>query len=193
MSGVTVSENRTVTYYTYATVEIKCKMNFEYFPFDTQNCKFMVSRYVLSSLCHVGLISPDILTVCPLLSFSTSYDSDHLRLTASHERIKTERLQAYDAALIALPSDPEERIHGFPGNFSRAGFILTIKRISNTYKYKFIFPAAAMVCLSFISFLIDPMKQIPGRMALLITMFLVMQSLNQTIDVSSIAIIVDQC
>lgn len=45
LHGVQVFQNGDVGYYVYARLTMQCPMNFEDYPFDSQDCAFIGSRY----------------------------------------------------------------------------------------------------------------------------------------------------
>ena len=57
-----------------------------------------------------------------------------------------------------------------------AGFDITLSRNFEPYLYEYYFPCAAIVVISHISFII-PLSAIPGRVALLVTMFLTLTNI----------------
>ena len=59
------------------------------------------------------------------------------------------------------------------GNFSLTGFEVSFKRHSRKYLIYSYLPSGMFVCISWISFLV-PVDAIPGRMALLVTLLLVL-------------------
>ena len=68
----------------------------------------------------------------------------------------------------------------FVGNHSLAGFQIKLKRKVYHYIITFYLPSGMFVMVSWISFLIPP-DNVPGRMAVLITVFLVLVNIFNTI------------
>ena len=66
------------------------------------------------------------------------------------------------------------------GNYSVAGFELTLRRKMMHYIITCYLPSGMFVVVSWISFLVPP-DIVPGRMALLVTVFLVLVNIFNTI------------
>ena len=67
-----------------------------------------------------------------------------------------------------------------PGNYSVAGFELTLRRKVSHYIITYYLPSGMFVIVSWISFLVPP-EIVPGRMTLLVTVFLVLVNIFNTI------------
>ena len=70
-----------------------------------------------------------------------------------------------------------------PKNCSIIGFDIEFTRSFSKYHWSFFLPSFLVVCIAGTSFIIPP-KAIPGRMSLLVTLFLVQISLIQSIQVN---------
>ena len=68
----------------------------------------------------------------------------------------------------------------FAGNYSVAGFELTLQRKVSHYIITYYLPSGMFVIVSWISFLVPP-EIVPGRMTLLVTVFLVLVNIFNTI------------
>ncbi len=66
-------------------------------------------------------------------------------------------------------------------NYSIAGFTVDFSRHSKSFVFKYYLPSCSMVVISWISFLIPP-TAIPGRVALLVTIFLVLTTYFSDIE-----------
>ena len=66
------------------------------------------------------------------------------------------------------------------GNFSVTGFELTLRRKMSHYIITYYFPAGMFVIVSWISFLVPP-ESVPGRMTILVTVFLVLVNIFNSI------------
>ena len=66
------------------------------------------------------------------------------------------------------------------GNYSVAGFELTLRRKVSHYIITYYLPSGMFVIVSWISFLV-PADIVPGRMTLLVTVFLVLVNIFNTI------------
>ena len=67
-------------------------------------------------------------------------------------------------------------IYGDLGNFSITGIEINFKRHSVKYLYVYYLPSGLFVVVSWVSFLVPP-EIIPGRMAMLVTLFLVLTNI----------------
>ena len=72
------------------------------------------------------------------------------------------------------------KLENFLGNYSVAGFQLTLTRKMMHYIITCYLPSGMFVVVSWISFLVPP-DIVPGRMALLVTVFLVLINIFNTI------------
>ena len=75
-----------------------------------------------------------------------------------------------------MPADLELFFH-FSGNYSVTGFQMTMTRRMSHYMITYYLPSSLFVVVSWTSFLI-PSEDIQGRMALLVTLFLVLVSIR---------------
>merc|ERR1711860_379318 len=73
---------------------------------------------------------------------------------------------------------------GALGNFSLAGFEMKLERHFMSYIITYYLPSGLFVVVSWISFLIPP-DIVPGRMALLITLFLVLVNIFNNVTTNS--------
>lgn len=69
-------------------------------------------------------------------------------------------------------------------NYSVAGFEMTLQRKMSFYIVTYYLPSGLFVVVSWISFLVNP-EVIPGRMTLLVTIFLVLINIFNTIQTNS--------
>ena len=63
--------------------------------------------------------------------------------------------------------------------YSLAGFVVSMKRSTTPYYMNVFLPSALLTITSFIGFLIPP-EIVPGRMALLVTQFLMLVNISST-------------
>ena len=75
---------------------------------------------------------------------------------------------------------PIIRYQIFSGNYSVTGFELTLRRKMSHYIITYYFPAGMFVIVSWISFLVPP-ESVPGRMTILVTVFLVLVNIFNSI------------
>ena len=69
-------------------------------------------------------------------------------------------------------------------NYSTAGFELILSRKMSFYILTYYLPSGLFVGISWVSFLINP-EVIPGRMTMLVTLFLVLINIHNTIQTNS--------
>merc|ERR1712038_1644979 len=86
-------------------------------------------------------------------------------------KVKLEDLKAADKVLA----------YGDSGNYSITGFQMTLTRNVAKYLYIYYLPSGLFVAVSWVSFVIPP-EVVPGRMALLVTLFLVLTNIFNTIN-----------
>merc|ERR1712106_873676 len=75
-------------------------------------------------------------------------------------------------------------LYGKMGNYSLAGFQFNLKRHMAKYVWNYHFPSGLFVTVSWVSFLIAP-SVVPGRIGLLVTLFLVLTNMFNTINTES--------
>ena len=86
--------------------------------------------------------------------------------------------QKFDILLdILKDTNHFDQISG--SNHSRAGFAVEFKRSSFPFFVNTYLPTAMLTIISFIGFLI-PVDMVPGRMALLVTIFLMLVNISST-------------
>ena len=68
----------------------------------------------------------------------------------------------------------------YSGNYSVTGFEVTLRRKMSHYIITYYFPAGMFVIVSWISFLVPP-ESVPGRMTILVTVFLVLVNIFNSI------------
>merc|ERR1719320_512615 len=90
----------------------------------------------------------------------------------------------YDIQISPLEEDDKVFVGGPLGNYSLAGFEMILKRHVSHYIITYYLPSGLFVVVSWISFLI-PMDVIPGRMALLVTLFLVLVNIFNNVTTNT--------
>ena len=89
----------------------------------------------------------------------------------------------YEINIIDIkPEEPHYMALGM--NYSVAGFELILTRKMSFYIVTYYLPSGLFVVVSWISFLVNP-EVIPGRMTLLVTIFLVLINIFNTIQTNS--------
>ena len=112
-----------------------------------------------------------------------SFNYDNQKMVFSDEFIADESqirsVLDYAVEIRKLPKDKQNYV-AITGNYSVAGFELTLRRKVSHYIITCYLPSGMFVIVSWISFLIPP-DIVPGRMTLLITVFLVLVNRFNTI------------
>jgi len=138
-------------------VTLWCPLRFEFYPLDTQSCQFKIGAFTPGYLFQLDHLAYNWEQPNPLLDF--------VRVTP-------------------LPDLREFRRTAGGQNYSAVGFRVDLKRRPFQYIANFYLPSALFVVVSFASFLIPP-DVIPGRMSLLVTLFLVLISIFNTVNSKS--------
>merc|ERR1719422_602780 len=90
----------------------------------------------------------------------------------------------YDIQISPLEEDDKVFVGGPLGNYSLAGFEMILKRHVSHYIITYYLPSGLFVVVSWISFLVPP-DVIPGRMALLVTLFLVLVNIFNNVTTNT--------
>ena len=162
LAGLWITAEYVVSYSEATHITFICPMHFDKFPLDTQTCKFLVGSYSYDD---------------SQMTFSTikaGYSNKEGNSIALDYEIEINELSKEDSLLI---------FEGL-GNFSLAGFELVLRRYVSTYIITYYLPSGLFVIVSWISFLI-PMDVIPGRMALLVTLFLVLVNIFNNVTTNT--------
>jgi len=150
MAGLRITKNKWVKYDTKVTIEISCQMDFSQYPFDRHVCFFQVGSYFYnknSMMCTSELFDP-------------SSESDFKERSIQHH--VTFRNLSEGKGTVRLNS----------GEYAACGFEVLLTRKHEPLVYQVYIPCILFVTVSWISFIIDP-KVVPGRMSLLVILFLV--------------------
>ena len=149
ISGVWIIDGKDVFYNQFSTVTFLCPMRFERYPLDEHICKFRVG--------------------------STNMDINYMRFgDATVKYDETSKNTILDYKVQLSPMRDEDRIVAYSGtNYSVTGLEMRLVRNSQKYLYIYYLPSGLFVVVSWVGFLIPP-EVVPGRMAMLITLFLVL-------------------
>ena len=147
MSGVRIIKNQTIDYELRAVITISCHMNFNKYPLDSQVCPFQIGSYF-------GTFKT--------VTCSSYYEFDEER----------QRSLQYFTTITPL-SERDQNVTLPSGNYAACGFTIKLRRMRMQNLIQVYVPSTMFVMVSWVSFLIKP-EIIPGRMALLITLFLVL-------------------
>jgi len=151
MAGLRISRDKVITYDIKATVEISCQMNFDNYPFDDHVCTFQVGSYFYdknSVTCTSEFYDPG--------SSKSNIVQRNLQHSVRFRKLRTSK------RVVKLQS----------GEYAACGFEVLLERKHQPLIYQIYIPCILFVTVSWISFIIDP-KVIPGRMSLLVILFLV--------------------
>ena len=157
---------------------LSCEMDGNNFPFDTQLCQFpWVSSPMFSTVIVIlnGTVDHD-----NVLNYAKEYQFDihpYKYGTFSNEK-----------AINRLKKSLRLINHDWISSgktYSIVGFEIVFKRLQANILWTYFLPSLLVVMTASISFVIPP-NCIPGRMGLLITLFLVQIDLVQSLSVSKI-------
>ena len=100
--------------------------------------------------------------------------------------MKTKNSVVLDYHVTVAPLEGGDRFldYGELGNFSVAGFEMILARHLSHYLITYYLPSGLFVVVSWISFLIPP-EIVPGRMSLLVTLFLVLVNIFNNITTNT--------
>jgi len=162
-AGLWVTKKKEIMYSQATHINFICPMRFDAFPLDTQACKFQVGSY--------------------------SYDITKMSFAQSNKvqgYVKTANSVVLDYSVKVIPLSSLDVIldYGELGNFSVAGFEMILRRHISHYLITYYLPSGLFVVVSWISFVVPP-DVIPGRMALLITLFLVLVNIFNTVTTNT--------
>ena len=150
MSSLELFKNKRIRYNARVDIKISCQMNFENYPLDSQHCPFRVG----------------------------SYDNEHavVNCTSRFEYYRNkQRILQYMIDIEALPS--KYHIFSVFGKYwATCGFNIILIRNKIQIFFQIYVPSTLLVIVSWISFVIKP-DVVPGRIALLVTTFLVLINL----------------
>ena len=142
-------------------VTMYCKFDFFKFPLDTQHCKFRQAFGSTSDTVGLFYYPP----------YSLTYKND---------RNKTVGNWTFSAAgfsvSIKLTGTPIESDTIDQKNIGSFGFDIKLERIVQPYLLQYYIPCITIVLVSMISFLI-PLTAIPGRVTLVVTLFLTLTNI----------------
>lgn len=162
-AGLWITTNNDVFYSQATHITFICPMRFDSFPLDTQRCLFQVGSYSFNDQKMIFLESPRV----------KGY-------------VETSRSIVLDYDVKINPLKLSDRIlnYGSLGNYSLAGFEMILHRYVSHYIITYYLPSGLFVVVSWISFVVPP-DVIPGRMALLITLFLVLVNIFNSVTTNT--------
>jgi len=161
LQGLWVSQNSEVLYVLAARITFICAMTFEAFPLDVQTCLFQVGSFNFDNRKMV-------------------FESYLVPVMPNH----TKSILDYDVQITTLRPEATFFVPAETGNYSVTGFEMIMKRRVSHYMITYYLPSSLFVVVSWTSFLI-PSDDIQGRMALLVTLFLVLVNIFNTTTTNS--------
>merc|ERR1719150_3074485 len=147
MSGVRMGKNKTINYELGVRVTISCRMVFDDYPLDDHSCQFQVGSYY---------------DTIETVTCKSHYIHDEERQRSLQHFIQIEDLPE-KFTTVNLPS----------GSYAACGFQARIQRKQMQFVVQVYLPSFMFVIVSWVSFLVKP-EVVPGRMAMLVTLFLVL-------------------
>lgn len=161
LQGLWMSVRHEVLYVVATRIRFMCPMNYAKFPIDIQTCKFQIGSF--------------------------NYDNTKMRYHTYYlPKLPNATESILDFEVHIKPLLPTERYY-LPqetGNYSVAGFRMVMERKISHYVITYYLPSGLFVVVSWASFLI-PADDIQGRMALLVTLFLVLVNIFNAITTNS--------
>ena len=140
-----------------ADLGIQCRFDFSYYPFDSQACTLKLSSMDLRDT---------------VVKYVTSSLDREYGANMQHEL-------AYEIEYELLTDPKDLTVDYGGGSYSISGFMMTLKRRKSSFVANFFFPSFLIVLTAFVSFWVPP-ASIPGRMALLITTYLVLTNMSSS-------------
>jgi len=162
MSGVRIIKNKTITYELGVRITISCRMNFDNYPLDAQTCQFQVGSY---------------------------YDTHETVTCNSHFIYDLDRQRSLQHFLQieGLPSNFKE-VKLPSGTYAACGIQVRLQRKQMQFLVQVYLPSCMFVIVSWVSFLIKP-EVVPGRMGLLVTLFLVLINIFNSVRLQSLLVL----
>jgi len=142
-------------------VSFLCAMRYESYPLDEHTCRFRVG--------------------------SSSYNDKQMVFNTAkldYDVSTQNTILDYKVQVSDLSGGDSRLVYGDMGNYSIAGFQIHLKRHMDKYIWNYHFPSGMFVMVSFVSFLINP-DVVPGRMGLLVMMFLVLINMFNSVSARS--------
>jgi len=154
VAGLIIFKNKNILYTVSTEVIIACPMKFAAYPLDHQLCKFLVGSYI--------------------------HDNTQIYFTGSwgHD-IENQRAQQYELKAMDLDVNDTFLFHA-DRTFSQTGFQVELKRRRTPVLLQVYLTTGLFIIVSWISFIVPP-EVVPGRMALLVTLFLVLVNIFNSV------------
>ena len=151
LSGMKIGKEKKITYGLRVDVTISCLMNFHDYPLDSHDCPFDVGSYNYYE---------------DTVNCESTYNYDPTYQRSLQHAIYIEELPRHNKT-----NDMEDENEST--DFAKCGFNVVLRRTRIQMLFQVYLTFALFVIVSWVSFVIKP-DVVPGRMGLLITVFLVL-------------------
>lgn len=156
--GVSVLKDKKLRYTSKSKLELSCPMDFDNFPFDNQTCE---AAFI-----------------------SIFYNNEDLILEANiHDSSKHGKHLRNLSYTVKKGTGNDTFSFGSNMTASQTGFTIELKRDPSTVVLTYYLPCFGIVLASFMSFIISP-SAVPGRVSLLVTLYLVLITWFATVQVT---------
>jgi len=158
VAGLIVWNDKRLLYTVSTEVVIDCPMKFSGYPLDHQSCKFLVGSYI--------------------------HDNTQITFTGRFRHdIENQRAQQYMINCTQLEEN-DTIIFWANRTYSQTGFQVDMVRRRTPVLLQVYLPSGLFVVVSWISFIVPP-EVVPGRMALLVTLFLVLVNIFNSVTANA--------
>ena len=147
MSSIKIEKNNHISYSARVDISISCKMTFEHYPLDEHQCPFRIGSYYHSE--------------------NTVNCTDEFKHDKDRQRSLQYFLEIQKLPKIYRRSPYENK------SFAICGVHILLERTRKQIFYQVYLTSTMFVVVSWASFIIKP-EVVPGRMGLLVTIFLVL-------------------
>merc|ERR1719419_2193117 len=158
VAGLIVWKNKQLLYTVSTEVVIDCPMKFSGYPLDHQSCKFLVGSYIHDNT---------------QITFGGQFRHD----------VENQRAQQYMINCTMLDEN-DTFIFWANRTYSQTGFQVDMIRRRTPVLLQVYLPSGLFVIVSWISFIVPP-EVVPGRMALLVTLFLVLVNIFNSVTANA--------
>jgi len=158
VAGLIVWNDKRMLYTVSTEVVIDCPMKFSGYPLDHQSCKFLVGSYIHDNT---------------QITFGGQFRHD----------VENQRAQQYMINCTMLDEN-DTFIFWANRTYSQTGFQVDMIRRRTPVLLQVYLPSGLFVIVSWISFIVPP-EVVPGRMALLVTLFLVLVNIFNSVTANA--------
>lgn len=158
VAGLIIMKDKNLLYTVSTEVVVDCPMKFSGYPLDHQSCKFLVGSYIHDNT---------------QITFSGRFRHD----------IDNQRAQQYIIECTELDQN-DTFIFWMNRTYSQTGFQVEMMRRRTPVLLQVYLPSGLFVIVSWISFIVPP-EVVPGRMALLVTLFLVLVNIFNSVTANA--------